>query len=61
MSTALGLTLIYGIPGLLSLPLWLGVRRLNQDWEARAFMNSVRAKPAAVHHSERLLGIKTRP
>lgn len=53
----LGFLILYGIPALLSTPVWWGVYRLNQDWEARAFMNSVRPKPAHVHHSERILRI----
>lgn len=52
-----GLCLLYGIPVILVTPVWWGVARLNKDWEARAFMDSIRPAPLDVYHSERLLRI----
>lgn len=55
VTVVFGLFLLYGIPAVLVTPVWWAVARLNKDWEARAFMDAVRAKPAHVHVMERLL------
>lgn len=61
MSELYGFTLVYGIPAALSVPFWWLVRRLTHMWNGRDVMLSLIPEAAHVHHTERLLGTRTKP
>lgn len=53
-----GLFLLYGVPALLTFPVWFCVRRLTHIWDGRDFMDSVRPASRHVAHAERLLRVR---
>lgn len=57
MSELFGLFLLYGIPALLAIPLWVCVRRLVRIWEGRDVMDRFRPDRRHVAHTERLLRV----
>jgi hypothetical protein len=61
MTILFGLFLVYGIPALLTVPLWLLVRRLAHVWEGRDVMERFRPSARAVNHSEALLRVRNHP
>lgn len=60
MTCVYGFALIYGIPAVLAFAFWLLVRRAVAYWVHRDLMLSLIPKAVHVHHTERLLGIRTR-
>lgn len=61
VSELFGFVLVYGIPAALSVPFWWLVRRLTHLWNGRDVMLTFIPNPAHVHHTEKLVGIRSRP
>lgn len=61
MTELYGFILLYVIPGGIAYVFWrYPIRRLIALWVGRDVMLRFIPKPADVHHTERLLGIRTR-